>query len=138
MPAAILASQAFQPALQRACTQHPEALFLTMAVQPCEAEAAACPASLAAVGAVPGPAPGSAADRVELLQGLSISKLPCTLLMRGGQLQARLDMPSGCSSSGSGSSTGAAAAVAEAAAAVGTRLHAALQAAQPSAADLPT
>ncbi len=126
--------QAFQPALQRACAEHPEALFLTMAVHPGEAEAAACPASLAAMAAVPGPAPGSAAERVELLQGLSISKLPCTLLMRGGQLQARVDVPSGCTSSGSGRSTKVAAAVAEAAAAAGTRLYAALQAAQPSAA----
>lgn len=116
--------QAFRPGLQQACTQHPEALFLAVAVQPGEVAAAASPASLAAAAAVPGPAPGSTAERVELLQGLSIAALPCTLLMRGGQLLARLEV----------SGSRRTAAPAKAAAAATAQLQAAILAAQPRAA----
>lgn len=121
--------QAFRPGLQQACTQHPEALFLAVAVQPGEVAAAASPASLAAAAAVPGPAPGSTAERVELLQGLSIAALPCTLLMRGGQLLARLEVSGSCAGGSRRS-----AAPAKAAAAATAQLQAAILAAQPRAA----
>ena len=124
--------QAFRPALQAACTQHPDALFLTVAVQPDEVAAAASPASLVPAATVPGPSPCSTAERVELLQGLSIAALPCTLLMRGGQLLARLEMDGSAACSGHGSSTAAGAAAAAAAAeAAAVRLYAALEAVQP-------
>ena len=129
----LLPLQAFQPALQRACAQHPEALFLAVAVQPGEAAAAAAPASLAAAAAAaaPSPAPGTPAERVELLQGLAIAALPCTLLMRDGRLLDRLQL-GGSSAGGAAASTPAAAA--KAAAGAAARLRAAIQAAQQEAA----
>lgn len=61
--------QAFQPALHEACTRFPLALFMRVAVDPI-------------------------ADAT-LLASLGIGRLPCTLLLRGGQLLARVEARAG-------------------------------------------
>lgn len=69
--------EAFFPALVEACRQHPGPLFLRVTV-PREQAAAS-------------------ADR-ELLAGLKLGRLPCTLLLRGRQLLARLEVGNGSDS----------------------------------------
>lgn len=93
------APQAFQPLFAHACQQLPAALFLRVVAQPAEVAAAGAGATGAAAGALP--RPGSCGDRAQLLHSLGIGVLPCTLLLRGGQLLSRLewgaagDAPSG-------------------------------------------
>jgi hypothetical protein len=84
------ASQAFQPRLHHAASQHPAALFLSIAVQPGEVAAAA----LSSAARVPTDvhAPGSAAERISLLRGLGVGRLPCTLLLRGHELLGRVQV----------------------------------------------
>lgn len=92
--------QAFLPLLHDAAAAHPEALFLRLALGPAEVAAvrsgsqAPAPAATAAAvaGAPPPPGPGTCADRLELAQSLGIGSLPCTLLLRGERLLARLQV----------------------------------------------
>lgn len=98
--------QAFQPRLRQAARKHPAALFLTMTMQPGEAAAAAAGSVLDGAAAADGTGPGSVSERVELMQGLGITHLPCSLLLRGDQLLARLEV------SGVGTTSPAAAAAA--------------------------
>lgn len=83
-------NQAFQPLLRQACRQHPEALFLSITMQPNEISAAATDL----------PAREKCADRVQLLHELGIGQLPCIILMQGQALLSRLEVSSGTSSSG--------------------------------------
>lgn len=115
-----LLSQAFQPLLREACRRHPDALFLHVALQPHEVAAAAGASSLATAAAAPLPGPSTASDRAELLHSLSIGQLPCTLLLRGGELLARLE---------AGTEGGAPTLAQGAAAAAALELHAAVLAA---------
>ncbi len=66
--------QAFLPSLSDACRRYPAALFVRLVLQSPVASAAA------------------AAESQELMEGLQIGRLPCTLLLRGDQLLARLDV----------------------------------------------
>lgn len=66
--------QAFLPSLSDACRRYPAALFVRLVLQSPVASAAA------------------AAESQELVEGLQIGRLPCTLLLRGDQLLARLDV----------------------------------------------
>lgn len=63
------------PSLSSACRRYPAALFVRLVLQPTEAASKS-----------------AAAESQELVEGLQIGRLPCTLLLRGEQLLARLDV----------------------------------------------
>ena len=75
--------QAFQPLLRQVMYGRGDALFLGLALQPREA-AAQGRSGLVLLG-----------DRAELAQRLGVTRLPCTLLLRGDRLLARLEFATG-------------------------------------------